>query len=79
MAFSPDGETIASAGADNLVKLWSKDGKLLRTLGENEGHEAPVLSVAFSPDGETIASAGADNLVKALEQGWQVAADTGKA
>jgi WD40 repeat protein len=35
------------------VKLWNKDGTLLRTL---EGHTHWVLSVAWSPDGTTLAS-----------------------
>lgn len=50
----------ASAGNDALIKLWSRDGKLIRTL---TGHRAPIWEVAFSPDGQTIASASADNTV----------------
>ena len=61
IAFSPDGETIASASDDNTVKLWNRQGKLLQTLPD---HEDWVIGVAFSPDGETIASASADNTVK---------------
>ncbi|MBT9310678.1 nSTAND1 domain-containing NTPase, partial [Leptothoe kymatousa] len=61
VAFSPDGETLASASEDNTVKLWSKDGEELNTL---KGHSSRVLSVAFSPDGETLASASEDNTVK---------------
>jgi WD40 repeat protein len=61
IAFSPDGETIATASADNTVKLWNRQGKLLQTL---TGHENWVNGIAFSPDGETIASASGDNTVK---------------
>jgi len=54
MAFSPDGELLASWCADQMVRLWRAiDGKLLRTL---EGHTRTVESVAFSPDGFLLAS-----------------------
>uniref|UniRef100_UPI000B1441EA nSTAND1 domain-containing NTPase n=1 Tax=Geitlerinema sp. PCC 9228 TaxID=111611 RepID=UPI000B1441EA len=45
VAFSPDGNTIASASWDNTVKLWNRQGELLQTLG----HEGDVSHVAFSP------------------------------
>ena len=61
MSFSPDGETVASAGEDGTVRLWSRDGSSVETL---EGHSGRVLSVSFSPDGETVASAGADGTVR---------------
>jgi len=56
VAFSPDGKTLASAGArdDNTVKLWSVEtGAKIATL---KGHSGVVYSVAFSPDGKTLAS-----------------------
>jgi len=61
VSFSPDGKTIASASADNTVKLWNLEGKELKTL---KGHSRYVNSVSFSPDGKTIASASWDTTVK---------------
>jgi tetratricopeptide (TPR) repeat protein/DNA-binding winged helix-turn-helix (wHTH) protein len=61
IAFSPDGETIASASGDKTVKLWNRQGKLLQTL---TGHNDEVWGIAFSPDGETIATASRDKTVK---------------
>ncbi|MEM1168758.1 MAG: hypothetical protein AAGJ08_06660 [Cyanobacteria bacterium P01_H01_bin.35] len=58
---SPDGEIFASASMDSTVKLWSRTGKLLKTLSD---HSASVWGVAFSPDGKIIASASDDGTIK---------------
>ena len=61
VAFSLDGETIATASCDNTVKLWNRQGKLLQTI---TGHKNSVFGIAFSRDGEIVASASSDNTVK---------------
>ena len=62
VAYSPDGQMLASACADYTVKLWDTNTGLERfTL---HGHASLVDGVAFSPDGERIASAGLDRTVR---------------
>ncbi len=68
VAMSPDGKTLATASADDMVRLW--DVATRRVLGEAlVGHTDSVFSVAFSPDGRTLASASADKTVRL----WDVA------
>ena len=62
--FSPDGKTLAAAGADGLVSLWRVDRGNLQSIGTLAGHTGVVNDVAFSPDGRTIATASADKTVK---------------
>jgi tRNA A-37 threonylcarbamoyl transferase component Bud32 len=66
VAFSPDGQRLASGGSSwrraGEVKLWdARSGAELLTL---RGHTGTVTGVAFSPDGQRLASASDDKTVK---------------
>jgi WD40 repeat protein len=62
VAYSPDGHTLASAGADRTVRLWDTATERVRTT--LQGHSDTVNAVAFSPDRRTLATAGADKTIR---------------
>ncbi|MEI6286469.1 MAG: tetratricopeptide repeat protein [Bacillota bacterium] len=67
VAFSPDGQNVASGSADTTVKLWNvAKRKCVATLS---GHGAAVNSVTFDPSGKYLASSADDSMIKL----WDVA------
>ncbi|MFM6912243.1 MAG: protein kinase domain-containing protein, partial [Dolichospermum sp.] len=62
LAYSPDGQTLASGSSDNTIKLWNpRTGELLQTLS---GLSNSVWSLAYSPDGQTLASGSYHKTIK---------------
>lgn len=66
LAFSYDGEIIASGSWDETIKLWSvSTGRQIRTL---KGHNSCVNTLAFNPDNQLVASGSLDCTIKV----WQI-------
>jgi WD40 repeat protein len=56
VAFSPDGQTLATADGGGTSYLWSTaTHRLIATLAEPKG--LPVGGVVFGPNGQSIATA----------------------
>ncbi len=66
VAFAPDGRTLATASADQTVRLWDlNDRNQPHPLSQPlTGHTNGVTGAAFAPDGRTLATASADQTVR---------------
>ena len=54
--FSPDGQTMAAASSNGVIRLWTVQGNELHLLTEMVLAKA-LSEIQFSPDGQTIAAA----------------------
>ncbi|KAL7787609.1 hypothetical protein V8C43DRAFT_288578, partial [Trichoderma afarasin] len=60
VAFSPDGQRLASGSSDGTIKIWDVNSGSCQTL---ECYNS-VLSIVFSPDGQQLASGLSDGVIK---------------
>jgi WD40 repeat protein len=58
LAFSPDGNTIATGSRDSTVRLWDLASK--KEMAVLPGDSGEILSLAFSADGKFLATASMD-------------------
>jgi periodic tryptophan protein 2 len=65
MAYSPDGQTIATGGHDGKLKVWNTtSGFCFVTFTD---HSAPITALEFTKNGQVIISASLDGTVRAFD------------
>ena len=62
VTFSPDGQTLASGGANQPIQLWRTSN--YEQKSSLQGHSDDVYSVTFSPDGKHLASGSGDGTIR---------------
>ena len=60
IAYSRDGNALATVGSDDTVLLWDVQTEKLRTT--IKGYTGSITSVVYSPNGKTIATGGRDGV-----------------
>lgn len=61
LAFSADGQTLVSGGADSTIKIWHIGA--LDLIDVMHKHHGVVRCVAFTPDGQMLATGGDDRKI----------------
>src|SRR5919197_2319151 len=62
VAYSVDGQMLASGGVDRLVRIWDiETGRLLRSL---RGHTHDVRAALYTPDGQTLITGSDDRTIR---------------
>ena len=74
LAFTPDGKSLATAGYDRIIRVWTIGGETSKPARELRDHSDTVYGLSFHPNGKLLASGSADRAVKVwnLETGQRL-------
>lgn len=75
LEFNEDSNTVAGGFQDSFIKLWSLDGRPLKSIFKRDtrnndntrrlvGHSGPVYGLSFSPDNKYLISASEDKTAR---------------
>ncbi|MBI5958032.1 MAG: redoxin family protein [Chloroflexi bacterium] len=67
LAFSPDGQRIATGASDGRIRLWDTSGENLDPVLSWPAHDLEIYALAFAPDGLRLASTGWDGWLRVWE------------
>ncbi len=74
LAFSPDGNTIATSGSGKVLRFWDRTTGRDR-LATPEAHLGSVQAMLFADGGKSLISASDDHTVRI----WDISGDSGRA
>jgi len=72
VAWSPNGEILASGCSNGTVRLWTARTPIPSPITSLLGHEATITALAWDRDSRTLASASLDGTVRLWERATQI-------